>query len=180
MAFSLPSPNERLRPGDRLRYDRRAGMTVPLGVAGTAGSRWGSPPIDDWDDWMDALHEDDVRQVRKPKSGHVNRIRVSPKRHALKIDAKDVPEVYHPFIYAQDGRFLDEWGGFQRVYAIRLTAGGRYLWAGSGFVNKFLKYDLSGRLIPNATWATFGIAPGAIWGPHYFDTTTSPCRQPRP
>jgi len=70
----------------------------------------------------------------------------------------------------RDCDFIEEWGGFQGFYSMRLTADGQYLWAGNGFVHKFLKYDLTGRLIPEATWGTFGIAPGAIWGPHSFDT----------
>jgi hypothetical protein len=53
---------------------------------------------------------------------------------------------------------------------MRLTADGQYLWGGNGFVHKFLKYSLDGQLIPESTWGTFGIAPGAIWGPHWFDT----------
>jgi hypothetical protein len=69
-----------------------------------------------------------------------------------------------------DGTFIEAWGGFQGFYAMKLTADGRHLWAGNGFVNKFLKYDLEGRLDRAATWGTFGIAPGAIWGPHDFDT----------
>ncbi len=72
----------------------------------------------------------------------------------------------------QDGGFRQMWPGFQGFYCIRITADGEHLWAGNGFVHKFLKYDLSGRLIPEATWGTFGIAPGAIWGPHGFDTDT--------
>ncbi|HZP96404.1 MAG TPA: hypothetical protein VFC31_08745 [Candidatus Limnocylindria bacterium] len=221
--------------------------------------------VGSWDRWLDALHEEDVRHGRTPKSGHVNRVRVDPNdpaRHVwivglgntgvfkftsdgselvMKLDARNVPEEYHPFVYAQDvaflpdgdivvahlhhlmrfthdgrfvsaiggqgrgplefdgihdvqvhprthrlfvndrvnqriqilepdGTFVDEWGGFQGVYAIRFTADGRYLWAGNGFAHKFLKYDMEGRLVRAATWGTFGIAPGALWGPHYFDT----------
>jgi hypothetical protein len=70
----------------------------------------------------------------------------------------------------QDCDFLAEWGGFQGFYSMRLTADGQYLWGGNGFVHKFLKYGLDGQLIPGSTWGTFGIAPGAIWGPHWFDT----------
>ena len=29
---------------------------------------------------------------------------------------------------------------------------------------------MTGRLIRPATWGTIGIAPGAIWGPHWFET----------
>jgi hypothetical protein len=221
--------------------------------------------IEDWDQWLDAMHENDRIAGKKPKSGHVNRIRRDPNdpdRHVwivghgntgilklsrdgqqlvMKLDAKDVPEQYHPFVYVQDvaflpdgdflvahlhhlmryapdgtfksiiggqghgplefdgihdvqvhpvsgdlfindrvnerlqildqeGTFKDEWRGFQGVYAMRITADGEHLWANNGFAQKFLKYDMGGRLIRPATWGTFGIAPGAFWGPHSFDT----------
>jgi hypothetical protein len=220
--------------------------------------------VESWDRWTDELLAGNRRTGTRPKSGHVNRIRVNrydPQRHlwlvgladngvlkitndgrerALRIDAASVPEEYHPFVYAQDVaflpdgdvlvahlhhifrfdehgrfkaavggqglgplqfdsihdlqvhpqtlnvyvndrvneriqvldrdlRFVEEWGGFQGFYSIRLTADGNHLWGGNGFVHKFLKYDLRGRLVPEATWGTFGIAPGAIWGPHWFD-----------
>jgi hypothetical protein len=73
-------------------------------------------------------------------------------------------------VLTKDGEFIEEWGGFQGFYSMRLTADGEHLWLGNGFAHKFLKYDLGGRLIPEATWGTFGIAPGTIWGPHGFDT----------
>ena len=69
-----------------------------------------------------------------------------------------------------EGGFIEEWGGFQGTYTIRLTADGKHLWASNGFANKFMKYDMAGRLVPHSTWGTFGIAPGAIWGPHHFET----------
>ena len=218
-----------------------------------------------WDRWLDAFHENDVRDGRRPKAGHINRIRVSrydPDGHVwvvgmgntgifkltadgqhllMKIDADNVPERLHPYVYAQDiaflpdgdlivghlhhvmrfskdgefksavggqgrgpgefdglhdvqvhpktldlyvndrvnnriqildpsGRFKDEWPAMHGVYSIRFTADGEHVWAGNGFVNKFFKYDTAGRLIREATWGTFGIAPGAIWCPHGFDT----------
>ena len=243
--------NGRKNPGHRHQHEilvhDRAGRTV-----------------DSWHRWTDVLLADNRRTGTRPKSGHVNRIRVNrydPQRHiwlvglanngvlkitadgrrlVLKIDADSVPEQYHPFVYAQDVaflpdgdvlvahlhhifrfdehgtfrsavggqglgplqfdsihdlqvhpqtlnvyvndrvneriqvldanlRFVEEWGGFQGFYSLRLTADGKHLWGGNGFVHKFLKYDLSGRLVPEATWGTFGIAPGAIWGPHWFD-----------
>jgi hypothetical protein len=73
-------------------------------------------------------------------------------------------------ILSPDGELRDIWGGFQGIYSMRFTADGRYLWAGNGFAMKFLKYDMNGHLVPEATWGTFGIAPGAIWGQHGFDT----------
>jgi hypothetical protein len=244
--------NGRLNPGHRqnheiLVYDR-AGKIA-----------------ESWDQWTEVLLADNRKNGKRPKSGHVNRIRVNrydPQRSIwlvglanngvfkisndgqrleMKIDAESIPEEYHPFIYAQDvafmpdgdilvghlhhifrfdeagafkyavggqglgplqfdsihdlqvhpetldiyvndrvnqrvqvldksGDFITEWGGFQGFYSMRLTADGQYLWGGNGFVHKFLKYSLDGRLVPQATWGTFGIAPGAIWGPHWFDT----------
>jgi len=36
-----------------------------------------------------------------------------------------------------------------------------------------MKYDaLTGKLVPGSTWGTMGIAPGAIWGFHFFTTDT--------
>lgn len=217
-----------------------------------------------WERWLDALHENDVRAGRTPRSGHINRIRIDPydpghiwvagmgdtgifqfrddgSELVRKIDSANVPAELHPFVYAQDvaflrdgdivvghlhhlmrftregrfvsavggqgrgpgqfdgihdvqvhpvtgdlyvndrvngriqvldekGRFQAEWAGMQGVYSIRITADGRHLWAANGFAHKLLKYDMDGRLIREATWGTFGIAPGAIWGPHWFDT----------
>src|SRR5262245_16670053 len=74
-----------------------------------------------------------------------------------------------------DGALLDVWDGFPGFYCIRFTVDGRYLWAGNGFAHKFLKFDLDGHLVREATWGTFGIAPGAIWGPHWFETDDEGC-----
>ena len=52
-------------------------------------------------------------------------------------------------------------------YTLRLSCDG-HIWVGDGFTQKFLKYDLDGRLL--TSWGQFGIAPGATWGIHYFDT----------
>jgi hypothetical protein len=222
-------------------------------------------PVEVWDHWLEALHEQDRLDGRTPNLGHVNRIKVSrydAERHiwlvgtrntgifkitndgrelVMKIDASRVPSVLHPTYYAQeiaflpggdvlvghwhgvmrfspegefraafgtpgsgrmefdglhdivvhpetsvlylndrlnsrvvvaspDGEFLDEWPNVRGVYSLRLTADGQHLWAGNGLMHKFVKYDLSGRLVRPATWGTFGIAPGAFWSPHYFDT----------
>lgn len=222
-------------------------------------------PRESWDQWLDALHENDQVAGKAPKSGHINRIRMDPgdpARHVwlvglgntgvfkftndgrelvLKLDASSIPRTLHPYVYAQDVAFLpdgqfivghlhhlfwfgqdgsfrraiggqgqgpgqfdgihdiqvhpttgdlyvndrvnqriqildsngtykDEWPRIQGVYSMRFTADGTYLWAGNGFVQKFVKYDMAGRLVPAATWGTFGIAPGALWGPHGFDT----------
>jgi hypothetical protein len=244
--------NGRLNPGHRHNHE--------IFVYNRAGS-----VVESWDHWTEVLLADNRRTGTRPKSGHINRIRVSRydpghsiwlvglanngvfkisndgQRLEMKIDAESIPEEYHPFVYAQDvafmpngdiliahlhhiirfdqhGRFkyavggqgiasmqfdgihdlqvhpetlniyvndrvnqriqvldkdcdfITEWGGFQGFYSMRLTADGQYLWGGNGFVHKFLKYTLNGVLIPEATWGTFGIAPGALWGPHWFET----------
>jgi sugar lactone lactonase YvrE len=221
-------------------------------------------PVEVWDHWLDALHEQDRLDGRTPNMGHVNRIKVSrydPERHiwlvgtrntgifkitndgrdlALKIDASMVPAALHPTYYVQevaflpdgdllvghwhgvmrfspdgefraafgvpgsgrmefdglhdivvhphtgllyindrlnsrivvaspDAEFIEEWPNIQGAYSLRMTADGQYLWVGNGLMHKFVKYDLTGRLVRAATWGTFGIAPGAFWSPHYFD-----------
>ena len=74
-------------------------------------------------------------------------------------------------VFDDNFRFLDEWPHILAPYAIRLTKDGRYLWVSDGYVMKLAKYDaLTGRLIPNTTWGTFGAAPGAFWAPHDFAT----------
>jgi hypothetical protein len=73
-------------------------------------------------------------------------------------------------VFDQHGALKEVWPGFQGTYTIRLTEDGGHMWVGNALVQKFAKYDMSGRLIPESTWGTFGIAPGTIWGPHFFDT----------
>jgi 6-bladed beta-propeller protein len=74
-------------------------------------------------------------------------------------------------VFDENGKFLDRWEHILAPYCIRLTKDGRYLWVSDGFAMKFQKYDaLTGRLVPNSTWGTFGVAPGAFWGIHYFTT----------
>jgi DNA-binding beta-propeller fold protein YncE len=68
------------------------------------------------------------------------------------------------------GHYVGEWPGFVGVVTIRFSEDGNFLWVGNGFAHKFLKYDLEGRFVPNSAWGTFGIYPGAFWGPHYFET----------
>ncbi len=42
----------------------------------------------------------------------------------------------------------------------------QYLWVADGVSNKFLKYDLNGKLL--YSWGTYGTFPGAFWGVHQF------------
>jgi hypothetical protein len=224
-------------------------------------------PVEVWNQWLDALHEQDKLDGRKSNLGHVNRIKVSrydADRHiwlvgtrntgifkltndgrelALTINAGSVPESLHPVYYVQDvaflpdgdvlvghwngvmrfssdgefksafgrpgdgrmefdglhdivvhpetsllyindrlnsrvviaspdGEYVDEWPNVHGAYSLRMTADCGHLWVGNGLMQKFVKYDLDGRLVRAATWGSFGIAPGTFWSPHYFDTDT--------
>jgi DNA-binding beta-propeller fold protein YncE len=76
-------------------------------------------------------------------------------------------------VFNLSGKFLDEWPNIVGAYGIRLTADGRYAWVNDGYTQKVMKYDaLTGTLVPGSTWGTMGIAPGAIWGFHFFTTDT--------
>jgi 6-bladed beta-propeller protein len=74
-------------------------------------------------------------------------------------------------VFDLNGKFLDQWPNIVGAYGIRLTADGRYAWVNDGYTQKVMKYDaLTGKLVPGSTWGTMGIAPGAIWGFHFFTT----------
>lgn len=74
-------------------------------------------------------------------------------------------------VFDENFKFLDQWPHIIAPYCIRLTKDGRYLWISDGYVMKLAKYDaLTGKLVPNSTWGTFGAAPGAFWAPHDFTT----------
>ena len=74
-------------------------------------------------------------------------------------------------IFDLSGKFLDQWPNIVGAYGIRLTADGRYAWVNDGYTQKVMKYDaLTGKLVPGSTWGTMGIAPGSIWGFHFFTT----------
>ncbi|MBI2833758.1 MAG: hypothetical protein HYX76_04960, partial [Acidobacteria bacterium] len=65
--------------------------------------------------------------------------------------------------------YLDQWPNIVAPYCIRLSKDGQHLWVSDGYTQRFGKYDLKGRLDRRSTWGTFGVVPGAIWGPHFFD-----------
>ncbi len=69
----------------------------------------------------------------------------------------------------ENGKFLDMWSNIAAPYCIRLSKDGQHLWISDGYTQRFGKYDLNGELVTASTWGTFGVVPGAIWGPHYFD-----------
>jgi hypothetical protein len=74
-------------------------------------------------------------------------------------------------VFDLNGQFLDAWPNIPGPYSIRLTADGEFLWVADGYTQKIIKYEaITGRLVPGSTWGTMGIAPGAIWGFHYFTT----------
>jgi hypothetical protein len=70
-------------------------------------------------------------------------------------------------VFDEDWNFVDQWQNIMAPYTLRLSQDG-HIWVGDGFTQKFLKYDLDGRLL--TSWGQFGLAPGATWGIHYFDT----------
>ena len=74
-------------------------------------------------------------------------------------------------VFDLNGESLDTWPNIPGPYSIRLTADGQFLWVADGYTQKIMKYEaMTGRLVPGSTWGTMGIAPGAIWGFHYFTT----------
>ena len=72
-------------------------------------------------------------------------------------------------VFDENGKYLDQWPNLPAPYCIRLSKDGQHLWVSDGYTQRFGKYDLNGRLVSASTWGTFGVVPGAIWGPHYFD-----------
>jgi len=74
-------------------------------------------------------------------------------------------------VFDLNGKFLDQWPNIPGPYGLRLTADGQYAWVNDGYTQKVMKYEaLTGKLVPGSTWGTMGIAPGAIWGFHFFTT----------
>jgi peptidylamidoglycolate lyase len=68
-------------------------------------------------------------------------------------------------MFDENGRYLDEWPDIRRAYAIHLTHD-RHIWISDGITQKFVKFDLQGRLL--YSWGTFGLMPGGFWGVHQF------------
>lgn len=101
-------------------------------------------------------------------AGGVHGIQVDSKRNRVYVADRIMSRVQ---VFDLNGKFLDVWPNIVGPYAIRLTADGQYLWVGDGAAMKLQKYDaLTGKLVSNSTWGTFGNAPGAWLGLHYFTT----------
>lgn len=72
-------------------------------------------------------------------------------------------------VFDESGKVLDIWPNIIAPYCMRLSKDGQHMWISDGYTQRFAKYDLGGKLIKASTWGTFGVVPGTIWGPHYFD-----------
>lgn len=72
-------------------------------------------------------------------------------------------------VFDAHGTYLDQWPNIVAPYCMRLSKDGRFMWVSDGYTQTFQKYDLEGRLVKGSTWGTWGVVPGALWGPHWFD-----------
>ena len=72
-------------------------------------------------------------------------------------------------VFDENGKFLDMWENIKRPYYINLTQD-QHLWVADGITNKFMKFDLTGKLL--TSWGTFGAFPGGFWGVHQFSVDT--------
>ena len=68
-------------------------------------------------------------------------------------------------VFDESGKFLDQWPNIRQPFHIMVSAD-QFLWVVDGATNKFLKYDLNGKLL--YSWGTWGTFPGAFWGVHQF------------
>ena len=92
--------------------------------------------------------------------------------HSIAVDAKRRVYVADRAnsriqIFDEKGKFLDVWPGVTRPYYIMMSQD-QHLWISDGNTQKFTKFDLTGKLIQNATWGTFGAMPGGFYGVHQF------------
>ena len=88
--------------------------------------------------------------------------------HSISIDAKRRLYVADRAnsriqVFDENGQFLDVWPNIKRPYYTMMSQD-QHLWIADGITQKFLKFDLNGRLIPSATWGTFGAFPGRVLG----------------
>ncbi len=68
-------------------------------------------------------------------------------------------------IFDQNGKFLDQWTGIRSPYHI-MTTNDNHLWIYDGVTDRFLEYDLTGKLL--YWWGVHGTYPGAMWAVHQF------------
>jgi hypothetical protein len=68
-------------------------------------------------------------------------------------------------IFDENGKHLDTWPNIRSAYVFWVS-NDNHLWVADGVTNKFLKYDLNGKLL--YSWGTYGTFPGAFWGVHGF------------
>ena len=68
-------------------------------------------------------------------------------------------------VFDENGKYLEEWPNIKSPYFLRLSQD-QHIWVSDGVTQKLLKYDLNGKFLDS--WGTFGIFPGALWGPHQF------------
>jgi peptidylamidoglycolate lyase len=68
-------------------------------------------------------------------------------------------------VFDTTGEFLDQWPNVKFPLYIAVSRD-QHLWVSDGMHNKFLKYNLAGRLL--YSWGTFGGEPGQLFGVHSF------------
>ena len=68
-------------------------------------------------------------------------------------------------VFDENGKHLDTWPNVRSAYVFWVS-NDQHLWVADGVTNKFLKYDLNGKLL--YSWGTYGTFPGAFWGVHGF------------
>lgn len=72
-------------------------------------------------------------------------------------------------VFDESGRYVDQWPNIVAPAVVRMTEDRRHVWVADIFTYKFLKYDLTGKLV--TSWGTFGLGPGGILiGVHDFAT----------
>jgi NHL repeat len=73
-------------------------------------------------------------------------------------------------VFDENGKYLDQFPNISAPYHIRVSDDG-YLWAFSGPLDKFLKYDLNGHFLYG--WGTHGTTPGLFWAVHEFSADSN-------
>ncbi|MGE0451513.1 MAG: peptidyl-alpha-hydroxyglycine alpha-amidating lyase family protein [Vicinamibacterales bacterium] len=68
-------------------------------------------------------------------------------------------------VFDENGKYLDQFPNITQPYHVRISDD-QFLWVFSGPLDKFLKYDLNGKLL--YAWGTHGTAPGLFWAVHEF------------